>query len=140
MNFLVANRGKGRFEEIVTEAGDPPIVVMAVSCSGMGLDFCSTLNGGDCRTASILVAKIDHENVRAGRTSNLRRDLLRRGRSATGIGTATCLMSLWGFKSFDYDTNDGNLDLTLAECNLERPDRRAYRTTRSETGSRWRHS
>src|SRR5215469_10363102 len=109
-NFLFANRGNGRFEEIATQAG------VAYSAegrprSGMGLDSADVDQDG---WMDLFVANIDHEMYSLYRNNHDETfdDLA----LSTGIGQATRLMSGWGLKFFDYD-NDGNLDLLLANGN-----------------------
>ena len=109
-NFLFANRGGGKFEEIGTtsgvaysDAGRPR--------SGMGVDSADFDQDG---WMDLFVANIDHEryslykNNHDGTFDDLADKL--------GIGYPTRLMSGWGLKFFDYD-NDGNLDLMIANGN-----------------------
>src|SRR5437868_4216522 len=109
-NFLFANKGKGRFEEIATQAG------VAYSSegrprSGMGLDSADVNQDG---WMDLLVANIDHEMYSLYQNNHDQTFDDRSG--STGIGAATRLMSGWGLKFFDYD-NDGNLDLFLSNGN-----------------------
>ena len=109
-NFLFANRGNGRFEEIGTQAG------VAYSAegrprSGMGLDSADVNQDG---WMDLFVANIDHEMYSL--YQNNHDETFDDEAMATGIGAATRLMSGWGLKFFDYD-NDGNLDLLLANGN-----------------------
>ena len=109
-NFLFANRGNGRFEEIGTQAG------VAYSAegrprSGMGLDSADVNQDG---WMDLFVANIDHEMYSL--YQNNHDETFDDQALATGIGAATRLMSGWGLKFFDYD-NDGNLDLLLANGN-----------------------
>jgi enediyne biosynthesis protein E4 len=109
-NFLFANRGKGRFEEIATQSG------VAYSGegrprSGMGLDSADFNDDG---WMDLFVANIDHEMYSL--YQNNHDETFDDQALATGIGAATRLMSGWGLKFFDYD-NDGNLDLMLANGN-----------------------
>ena len=109
-NFLFANRGNGRFEEIGTPAG------VAYSAegrprSGMGLDSGDFNQDG---WMDLFVANIDHEMYSL--YENNHDETFDDQALATGIGQATRLMSGWGLKFFDYD-NDGNLDLLLANGN-----------------------
>jgi enediyne biosynthesis protein E4 len=109
-DFLFANQGNGKFNEIATTAG------VAYSDggrprSGMGVDSADFDNDG---WMDLFVANIDREmfaiykNNRDGTFDDLA--------LPTGIGKATKYMSGWGLKFFDYD-NDGNLDLFLANGN-----------------------
>ena len=109
-NFLFANRGSGRFEEIGTQAG------VAYSTegrprSGMGLDSADFDQDG---WMDLFVANIDHETFAL--YQNNRDETFDDRANATAIGAGTRLMSGWGLKFFDYD-NDGNLDLFLANGN-----------------------
>jgi hypothetical protein len=109
-NFLFVNRGKGRFDEIATQAG------VAYSTegrprSGMGIDSADVNQDG---WMDLFVANIDHEMYSL--YHNNHDETFDDQALATGIGAATRLMSGWGLKFFDYD-NDGNLDLMLANGN-----------------------
>jgi hypothetical protein len=109
-NFLFANRGHGKFEEIAavagvaySEAGKPR--------SGMGVDSADFDQDG---WMDLFVANIDHE--RFSLYKNNHDETFDDMADRTGIGMATRLMSGWGLKFFDYD-NDGNLDLLLSNGN-----------------------
>ena len=106
-NFLFANRGNGKFDEIgepagvaYSEAGKPR--------SGMGLDSADFNQDG---WMDLFVANLDKELFSI--YENNGDETFDDKAAATGIGPATRLMSGWGLKFFDYD-NDGNLDLFLA--------------------------
>jgi hypothetical protein len=109
-NFLYANRGDGKFEEIgaqtgvaYSEAGRPR--------SGMGLDSADFNEDG---WMDLFVANIDHEMYSLYKNNG--DETFDDQAGPTGIATATRLMSGWGLKFFDYD-NDGILDLFLANGN-----------------------
>ncbi len=109
-NFLFANRGKGRFEEIALdvgvaydEGGRPR--------SGMGVDSADYDQDG---SMDLFVANIDHEKYSL--YHNARDGSFKDVAASNGIASATFLMSGWGLKFFDFD-NDGNLDLFLANGN-----------------------
>jgi len=109
-NFLFANRGSGRFEEIgaqagvaYSEAGRPR--------SGMGVDSADVNQDG---WMDLFVANIDHEIFAL--YQNNRDETFDDQAGSSEIATATRLLSGWGLKFFDYD-NDGNLDLFLANGN-----------------------
>jgi hypothetical protein len=109
-NFLLMNRGRGRFAEIGTQAG------IAYSSdgrarSGMGVDSADFDQDG---WMDLFVANIDHEMYSIYR--NNKDETFDDLAMSTGIGAATRMMSGWGLKFFDYD-NDGNLDLFLANGN-----------------------
>ena len=109
-NFLFANRGKGKFEEIGEIAG---IGYSAEGRprSGMGVDSADFDQDG---WMDLFVANIDREMYSLYRNNHDESFDDRAG--ATGIATATRLMSGWGLKFFDFD-NDGDLDLFLANGN-----------------------
>ena len=109
-NFLFANRGGGKFEEIgaqagvaYSEAGRPR--------SGMGVDSADFNQDG---WMDLFVANIDHEMYSL--YQNNRDETFDDEAGPTGVAKATRLMSGWGLKFFDYD-NDGDLDLFLANGN-----------------------
>jgi hypothetical protein len=109
-NFLFANRGKGKFEEIGEAAG------IAYSAegrarSGMGLDSADYDQDG---FMDLFVANLDREMYSLYRNNH--DSTFDDAAGATGIATATRLMSGWGLKFFDFD-NDGDLDLFLANGN-----------------------
>ncbi|MGC2370396.1 MAG: CRTAC1 family protein [Candidatus Sulfotelmatobacter sp.] len=106
-NFLYANRGQGKFEEIGQQAG------IAYSDagrprSGMGVDSADFNQDG---WMDLFVANIDHEAYSLYKNNH--DETFDDIAPATGLARATRLMSGWGLKFFDYD-NDGNLDLILA--------------------------
>jgi enediyne biosynthesis protein E4 len=109
-NFLFANRGHGKFEEIGIDAG------VAYSedgraRSGMGVDSADYDQDG---WMDLFVANIDHEKYSL--YHNSRDGSFKDMAVPNGIAKATLLMSGWGLKFFDFD-NDGNLDLFLANGN-----------------------
>ena len=109
-NSLFMNGGGGRFEETGFTAG------VAYSedgraRSGMGVDAADFDDDG---WMDLFVANIDHEMYSLYR--NNRDETFDDEAGATGIASATRLMSGWGLKFFDYD-NDGNLDLFLSNGN-----------------------
>src|SRR6202453_3699967 len=106
-NFLFVNHGNGEFEEIGAPAG------IAYSetgrpRSGMGVDSADFNQDG---WMDLFVANIDHEMYSL--YQNNHDETFDDKAGATGIASATKLMSGWGLKFFDFD-NDGNLDLFLA--------------------------
>jgi len=109
-NFLFANRGKGRFDEIATLAG-VAYSDTGRARSGMGVDSADFNNDG---WMGLFVANLDREmfSIYKNNHDETFDDLA----LSTGIGKATKFMSGWGLKFFDYD-NDGNLDLLLANGN-----------------------
>ncbi len=107
-NFLFANRGKGRFEEIGLLAG-VGVNVFGKPRSGMGVDA-ADYDQDDW--IDLFEANIDHEMFSL--YHNDKNEVFSDLALPTGIGAATRLLSGWGLKFFDYD-NDGDLDLLL--CN-----------------------
>jgi enediyne biosynthesis protein E4 len=109
-NFLFANRGKGRFDEIATLAG-VAYSDAGRARSGMGVDSADFSSDG---WMGLFVANLDREmfSIYKNNHDETFDDLA----ISTGIGKATKFMSGWGLKFFDYD-NDGNLDLLLANGN-----------------------
>ena len=122
-NFLFVNHGKGKFEEIGTEAG-VAYGANGRSRSGMGVDAADFDQDG---WMDLFVANIDHEDFAIYRNNHdgTFDDLA----GADGYRQGTRIMSGWGLKFFDYD-NDGNLDLFLANGNpddlIKSPPRREH--------------
>jgi enediyne biosynthesis protein E4 len=106
-NFLFANRGAGRFEEIAEPAG---VAYSAAGRprSGMGLDSADYNQDG---WMDLFVANVDQEMYSIYRNNG--DETFDDQALPTGIGSATLFMSGWGLKFLDYD-NDGDLDLFLA--------------------------
>ena len=109
-NFLFANRGKGKFDEIATTAG-VAYSDRGRARSGMGVDSADFSDDG---WMGLFVSNLDREMFAIYKNNHDETfdDLA----LPTGIGKATKFMSGWGLKFFDYD-NDGNLDLLLANGN-----------------------
>ena len=106
-NFLFANRGKGRFEEIALRAG-VGYSADGRERSGMGIDSADYDQDG---WMDLFVSNLDHEMYSIYHNNHDESfDDMALG---TGLGQTTLLMSGWGLKFFDYN-NDGNLDLFLA--------------------------
>ena len=106
-NFLFANRGKGRFEEVGLLAG-VAYSSFGVARSGMGVDAADYNEDG---LVDLFVGNIDHEMYSLYRNSG--NGAFEDVAIPSGIGTITQLLSGWGLKFFDFD-NDGNLDLILS--------------------------
>jgi hypothetical protein len=109
-NFLFANRGNGKFEEI----GEPAGVAYSAEGrprSGMGVDSADFDQDG---WMDLFVANVDREMYSLYRNNH--DESFEDAAGANGIASATRLMSGWGLKFFDFD-NDGNLDLFLANGN-----------------------
>ena len=107
-NFLFANRGKGRFEEIGTLAG-VGYNSFGLARSGMGVDACDYDQDG---WVDLFVSNVDHEMFSL--YHNNKDETFTDLSPANVIGSTTLMMSGWGLKFFDYD-NDGDIDLLL--CN-----------------------
>jgi enediyne biosynthesis protein E4 len=106
-NFLFANRGKGKWEEI----GLPAEVAFSTNGtprSGMGVDAADF--NGDGRQ-DLFVANVDQEMFSLYRNEG--KEFFSDVATPHGVAQATRLLSGWGLKFFDYD-NDGFVDLFLA--------------------------
>jgi enediyne biosynthesis protein E4 len=106
-NFLFANRGNNKWEEI----GLPAEVGFSANGqprSGMGVDAADFDQDG---REDLFVANIDQEmfSLYKNRGDESFTDVA----LAHGVAQATRLLSGWGLKFFDYD-NDGRIDLLLA--------------------------
>src|SRR5258708_4634292 len=106
-NFLFANRGKGKFEDVGMLAG-VGVNVFGKPRSGMGVDADDYDQDG---WIDLFEANVDHEMYSL--YHNDKNEAFSDVALSTGIGEATRLRSGWGLKFFDYD-NDGELDLLLA--------------------------
>jgi hypothetical protein len=106
-NFLFANRGGKKFEEIGFTAG-VAYGPGGKARSGMGVDSADFDQDG---WMDLFVTNLDHEFY--GLYRNRRDESFDDKASATGIARASQMMSGWGLKFFDYD-NDGLLDLLVA--------------------------
>jgi len=106
-NFLFANRGGGKWEEIglPSEVGFSP---GGQARSGMGVDAADFDQDG---WQDLFVANVDQEMYSLYRNNKDESftDVARENE----VAQTTRLMSGWGLKFFDFD-NDGNLDLFLA--------------------------
>ncbi len=106
-NFLFANRGKGKFEEIGL-AAEVGFSVNGTPRSGMGVDAADV--NGDGRQ-DLFVANVDQEMFSLYRNDG--NEFFTDIAGPNGVAQATRLLSGWGLKFFDYD-NDGLTDLFLA--------------------------
>jgi hypothetical protein len=106
-NFLFANRGKGKWEEIglSSEVG---FSSNGTPRSGMGVDAADFNNDGK---QDLFVANVDQEMFSLYQNSG--KEFFTDVAAAHGVSQATRLLSGWGLKFFDYD-NDGLVDLFLA--------------------------
>ncbi|HLY59928.1 MAG TPA: CRTAC1 family protein [Terriglobia bacterium] len=106
-NFLFANRGQGKFEEIALQAG-VGYSSDGRARSGMGVDAADFDQDG---WVDLFVTNVDQEMYALYHNNG--DETFDDVSVPTGIGMVTRLMSGWGLKFFDYD-NDGNLDLFVA--------------------------
>ena len=106
-NFLFANRGRGKFEEIGMLAGIG-VGVSGKPRSGMGVDAADYDQDG---WIDLFESNVDHEFYSL--YHNDENEVFSDVALPMGIGSATQMMSGWGLKFFDYD-NDGNVDLLVA--------------------------
>ena len=106
-NFLLANRGRGKFEEIGLIAG-VAYNSFGTARSGMGVDAADYDSDGN---TDLFVANIDHEEYALYR--NLGKESFDDVALQTGVARTTRPLSGWGLKFFDFD-NDGTLDLIFA--------------------------
>lgn len=106
-NFLFANRGNGKFEEIGLQAG-VAYSSDSVARSGMGIDSADYDQDG---WMDLFVDNVDHEMYSL--YHNDRDETFTDVAISNSIGMTTYMMSGWGVKFFDYD-NDGNIDLFIA--------------------------
>ena len=106
-NFVFANRGGKRFEEIGFTAG-VAYGPGGKARSGMGVDSADFDQDG---WMDLFVTNLDHEFY--GLYRNEHDETFNDRAGPTGIARASQMMSGWGVKFFDFD-NDGNLDLFVA--------------------------
>ena len=106
-NFLFANRGKGKWEEIAL-AAEVGYSANGTPRSGMGVDA-ADINGDGKQ--DLFVANVDQEMFSLYRNDG--NEFFSDVAAFHGVAQATRLLSGWGLKFFDYD-NDGFIDLFLA--------------------------
>jgi enediyne biosynthesis protein E4 len=106
-NFLFANRGKGKWDEIGLMA-EVAFSANGTPRSGMGVDAADF--NGDGRQ-DLFVANVDQEMFSLYRNNG--DEYFSDVAAPNGVAQATRLLSGWGLKFFDYD-NDGLVDLFLA--------------------------
>ena len=106
-NFLFANRGKGKWEEIGL-ASEVGFSANGTPRSGMGVDATDFDQDG---RQDLFVANVDQEMFSLYRNDG--NEFFSDVAATHGIAQATRLLSGWGLKFFDYD-NDGHIDLFLA--------------------------
>jgi predicted NUDIX family NTP pyrophosphohydrolase len=106
-NFLFANRGKGKWDEIGL-AAEVGFSANGTPRSGMGVDAADV--NGDGRQ-DLFVANVDQEMFSLYRNDG--NEFFSDVANFHGVAQATRLLSGWGLKFFDYD-NDGLVDLFLA--------------------------
>ena len=106
-NFLFANRGKGKWDEISLSA-EVGFSANGTPRSGMGVDAADVNGDGK---QDLFVANVDQEMFSLYRNDG--HEFFSDIAGANGVAQATRLLSGWGLKLFDYD-NDGLVDLFLA--------------------------
>ncbi len=106
-NFLFANRGKGKWEEIGL-AAEVGFSANGTPRSGMGVDASDLDMDG---RPDLFVANVDQEMYSLYKNDG--NEFFSDTAAFHGVAQATRLMSGWGLKFFDYD-NDGHTDLFLA--------------------------
>lgn len=106
-NFIFANRGGKKFEEIGFTAG-VAYGPGGKARSGMGVDSADFDQDG---WMDLFVTNLDHEFY--GLYKNKHDESFEDQAGPAGIARATQMMSGWGVKFFDFD-NDGLLDLLVA--------------------------
>jgi enediyne biosynthesis protein E4 len=106
-NFLFANRGKGKWDEIAL-AAEVGFSANGTPRSGMGVDAADV--NGDGRQ-DLFVANVDQEMFSLYKNDG--NEFFSDVAGPNGVAQATRLLSGWGLKLFDYD-NDGFVDLFLA--------------------------
>jgi enediyne biosynthesis protein E4 len=106
-NFLFANRGGGKWEEIAL-AAEVGFSENGQARSGMGVDAADLNNDG---WEDLFVANVDQEMFSV--YENNKQENFRDTAHAHTVAQATRLLSGWGLKFFDYD-NDGAVDLILS--------------------------
>jgi hypothetical protein len=106
-NFLFANRGKGKWEEIAL-AAEVGYSANGTPRSGMGVDA-ADINGDGKQ--DLFVANVDQEMFSLYKNDG--NEFFSDIAAFHGVAQATRLLSGWGLKFFDYD-NDGFVDLFLA--------------------------
>jgi hypothetical protein len=106
-NFLFANRGKGKWDEIGLQA-EVGFSANGTPRSGMGVDA-ADFNGDGKQ--DLFVANVDQEMFSLYKNDG--GEFFSDVAAANGVTVATRLLSGWGLKFFDYD-NDGFIDLFLA--------------------------
>jgi enediyne biosynthesis protein E4 len=106
-NFLFANRGNGKWEEIGL-AAEVAFSANGTPRSGMGVDATDLDNDGK---QDLFVANVDQEMFSLYHNDG--NEFFSDVAATNGVAQATRLLSGWGLKFFDYD-NDGNIDLLLA--------------------------
>src|SRR4051812_2910497 len=106
-NFLFANRGNGKWDEIAL-AAEVGFSANGQPRSGMGVDAADVNMDGK---QDLFVANVDQEMFSLYKNDG--NEFFSDVAASHGVAQATRLLSGWGLKFFDYD-NDGLVDLFLA--------------------------
>jgi len=106
-NFLFANRGKGKWEEVGL-AAEVGFSANGTPRSGMGVDATDLDMDGK---PDLFVANVDQEMFSLYKNDG--NEFFSDVAAFHGVAQATRLLSGWGLKFFDYDI-DGRTDLLLA--------------------------
>jgi hypothetical protein len=106
-NFLFANRGGGKWEEIGL-AAEVGFSANGTPRSGMGVDATDLDMDGK---QDLFVANVDQEMFSLYKNDG--NEFFSDQAAFHGVAQATRLLSGWGLKFFDYD-NDGQIDLFLS--------------------------
>ncbi len=107
-NFLFANRGGGKWEEIGL-AAEVGFSANGTPRSGMGVDAADLDQDG---RQDLFVANVDQEMFSLYKNDG--NEFFSDVAAVHGISQATRLLSGWGLKFFDFD-NDTHIDLLLAD-------------------------
>jgi len=133
-NFLFANRGHGKFEEIGLQSGTG-YSADGRARSGMGVDSADYDQDG---WMDLFLTDVDEEMFSLYHNSH--DETFEDESISNGIGMTVRYMSAWGVKFFDYD-NDGNIDLFIVTGHPDnKVEERFGMVTFKEKPLLWRHN
>jgi hypothetical protein len=133
-NFLFANRGHGKFEEIGLQSGTG-YSADGRARSGMGVDSADYDQDG---WMDLFLTDVDEELFSLYHNSH--DETFEDESLSNGIGMTVRYMSAWGVKFFDYD-NDGNIDLFIVTGHPDnKVEERFGMVTFKEKPLLWRHN